>query len=405
VHPSGSSGWSCTHLHVRRATRLPPHRAPSDRLVDALSHTDAYASCLCVCVPSDAAAQRLRHPHSVVCPPCLLSRRLHSLNVWVHLPSSRAQAASGLCVSPSCNYRIPILPNTQCGDSACLPVYAEHSLFPPTLLRDLEARCISTGAAGSAASLTSVRQNYFTCNPDLISSPPPPPLPPPPSPTPPDKYGLNDHDSLALGSAACNVLCNVPGPTQSCILPGNLHGVITYSHARISGHGLYYGVSIGGRLTDGSPSANAILGRRSYAHLGSDGAWGCNGFSPCVLAGQGTPHTSGDAWAQIERFALSVVPNAAASVWVYDQGGVYAPTATSMASCDRVITSPACDTCGNRALVVYLGAGTLCIQRANYGAALLAPFARLLISDSVRTHCACPPRTGVSRAHDAARRQ
>ena len=141
-----------------------------------------------------------------------------------------------------------------------------------------------------------------------------------------------------------------------------MRGVVTLGNARISGHGIYNGLSIGGHLTDGSPTASAILGQQSWANLGQSGRsqWGCNNFSPCIIEGAGTPHTNGDAWSSIEGLARSIRQNTAENVWVYDQGGTY--DADDWA-CSNRITSPACDTCGRTALVVYLGA-TIHAERA-----------------------------------------
>ena len=63
------------------------------------------------------------------------------LSVWVSLPHEAASTSSGLCSSTaasSCVKETP-LPNHGCGDSVCLPVFTDDSIFPSKELRQLES--------------------------------------------------------------------------------------------------------------------------------------------------------------------------------------------------------------------------------------------------------------------------
>lgn len=63
------------------------------------------------------------------------------LSVWVSLPHEAASTSSGLCGSTaasSCVKETP-LPNHMCGDSVCLPVFTDDSIFPSKQLRQLES--------------------------------------------------------------------------------------------------------------------------------------------------------------------------------------------------------------------------------------------------------------------------
>ena len=59
------------------------------------------------------------------------------LSVWVSVPEAVASFSSGHC-KQTCS-GLPPLPNTQCGDDDCLPVFTENSLFPTSFLTRLEA--------------------------------------------------------------------------------------------------------------------------------------------------------------------------------------------------------------------------------------------------------------------------
>ena len=62
------------------------------------------------------------------------------LSVWIYLPESSKNQATGQCQLP-CT-KLPPLPNDQCGSTdadSCLPVYTEESIFPAGALSALEA--------------------------------------------------------------------------------------------------------------------------------------------------------------------------------------------------------------------------------------------------------------------------
>lgn len=108
------------------------------------------------------------------------------LSVWVSLPQAVVSASSGHC-KQACS-GLPPLPNTQCGDDDCLPVFTENSLFPPSFLTSLEALVpmpsstrtsfMSCGGSGDPCLVCDAARNCVdVCGwTDPYPSPPPPPV-------------------------------------------------------------------------------------------------------------------------------------------------------------------------------------------------------------------------------------
>ena len=66
------------------------------------------------------------------------------LSAWVAMPEVYASSATGLCVK-KCT-EAPAMPNEECGDDACLPVYTEDAVFTDKFLGSLE-NFTGTGAS------------------------------------------------------------------------------------------------------------------------------------------------------------------------------------------------------------------------------------------------------------------
>ena len=107
------------------------------------------------------------------------------LSVWVSVPEAVASFSSGHC-KQTCS-GLPPLPNTQCGDDDCLPVFTENSLFPTSFLAQLEALVpMPSSTRTSSASCGSSTNPCLVCDgntpcvdicgwTDPYPSPPPPP--------------------------------------------------------------------------------------------------------------------------------------------------------------------------------------------------------------------------------------
>ena len=107
------------------------------------------------------------------------------LSVWVSVPEAVASLSSGHC-KQTCS-GLPPLPNTQCGDDDCLPVFTENSLFPTSFLTRLEALVpMPSSTRTSSASCGSSTNPCLVCDgntpcvdicgwTDPYPSPPPPP--------------------------------------------------------------------------------------------------------------------------------------------------------------------------------------------------------------------------------------
>lgn len=107
------------------------------------------------------------------------------LSVWVSVPQAVVSASSGHC-KQACS-GLPPLPNTQCGDDDCLPVFTEKSLFPTSFLTSLEALVpMPSSTRTSFASCGGTSDPCLVCDAerncvdicgwtDPYPSPPPPP--------------------------------------------------------------------------------------------------------------------------------------------------------------------------------------------------------------------------------------
>ena len=208
LEAAGSARWMCAlRARLSRAGSDPP---PSPRTPPTPTHTHTFPSPHRPRSPPRASPRPPRAPSPL--PPAAHALRRDGpvvraapraglLSTWINLPAEIVPSAVGVCVDKCTG--LPPLPNHQCGDDPCLPVFTEEAIFASDKLAALE----------SLADLpSSTRVSYADCGngppPGLvcdgsgivldsgcrpaetfeISKPPPPPPPcgaPPPAPPPP----------------------------------------------------------------------------------------------------------------------------------------------------------------------------------------------------------------------------
>lgn len=145
----------------------------------------------------------------------LLPPQGYLLSIFLTLPVNTANAAGGLC-GQKCS-GLPPLPNAQCGTDACLPVFTQLSVFPPSTLSSLE----STYIDGTKGTRTSYTQCCPTCDATTVcepgeacGKPTDPPPPPPPAQTTTTTGGTG-----GSGGGGCD-----PSVECSCVAYANLRG-------------------------------------------------------------------------------------------------------------------------------------------------------------------------------------
>ena len=135
------------------------------------------------------------------------------LSVWVSVPEAVASFSSGHC-KQTCS-GLPPLPNTQCGDDDCLPVFTENSLFPTSFLTRLEALVPMP---------SSTRTSFASCggspNPCLVCDSNTPCVDicgwtdPYPSPPPPPAGVEEERCGFPSSWASPDAVCAIEGPAN-----------------------------------------------------------------------------------------------------------------------------------------------------------------------------------------------
>jgi len=210
--------------------------------------------------------------------------------------------------------------------------------------------------------------------PSLPHPPRPPPLPPPPCqplplppPFPPPPCSL-DAIVASTGASACDF------------------SLITFGDATVASHTHYGAFAIGGTLQDASPLQHGTVAGRS--HVNTLGVGNTFTFAEGVTPGQGIPF----AWEQFENLAQRLESSAADGSLLHQElkrthvvcsGGTYDFSAFCPDCPGAGHPSPS----GSNILVFFNTAETVTLVGTGDGrqwfASVLAPFAHLVVSESV----------------------